>query len=282
MAITDTQRQNQSYVGATDLRFPQDLSVDSSPFLTFSTQRPVYDRLGSALRSNPTGESVTLYVPAGYAVSDSISYENAEGGLIGYAIDRFADGSISDITPQQIADIAKQNIAGVGASLAGAAGAVSSDIAGGALTGVLTSSALGGEIQNRVRRAEGKTINPRQYMMFKAPEMRSFSFNFSMIPQNEKEANDAVRIVKFFRRASYPELTATGFAYTFPDLFKISIGNNDSMIRIPEVACTGVEVTYNSNTQSFFTRGNIPVQIDLGISFQEMKAITRADIDEGF
>jgi len=54
------------------------------------------------------------------------------------------------------------------------------------------------------------------------------------------------------------------------------------MIKIPEVACTGVEVTYNSNTQSYFTRGNIPVQIDLSVSFQELKAITRDDIDEGF
>lgn len=282
MAISDIQRQNQGFVGASNLRFPEDLVADQSPFLTFSTQRPVYDSLGSALRSNPTGESVTLYVPSGYAVSDSISYENAEGGLIGYVIDRFADGSISDFGVNDIADIAKQNIAGVGATLAGGVTAAGGGIAGGALAGVLTSSALGGEIQNRVRRSQGQTINPRQYMMFKAPELRSFSFNFSMIPQSEKEANDATRIVKFFRRASYPALNATGYTYIFPDLFKISIGNNDSMIRIPEVACTGVEVTYNSNTQSFFTRGNIPVQVDLGVSFQEMKAITRADIDEGF
>lgn len=282
MAISDAQRREQNYTGAVDIRFPEDLDVNTSPFLTFSTQRPVYDRLGSALRSNPTGEAVTLYIPTGYAVSDSINYEQAEGGLIGYVIDRFADGSITDITPQQIADIAKQNVAGVGAALAGGAAAVGGSLAGGTLTGLLTSSALGGEIQNRTRRAEGKTINPREYMMFKAPELRSFSFAFSMIPQSEPEANDAIRIVKFFRRASYPELSATGFAFLFPDLFKISIGNNDSMIKIPEVACTGVEVTYNSNALSYFTRGNIPVQIDLSLSFQEMKAITRADIEEGF
>jgi len=282
MAISDLQRREQSHTGVVDLRYPQDLAVDTTPFMTFSTQRPVYDNLGSALRSNPTGESATLYVPAGYSVSDSIRYETAEGGLVGYAIDRFADGSITDITPQQIADVAKQNISGVSAAVAGAAGAVGGGIAGGALTGVLTSSALGGEIQNRVSRAEGKTQNPREYMMFQAPEMRSFSFAFSMIPQSESEANDAIRIVRFFRRASYPELSANGFAYLFPDQFKITFGNNDSMIKIPEVACTGVEVTYNSNTQSYFTRGNIPVQIDLSVSFQELKAITRDDIDEGF
>jgi len=282
MPITEVQRREQNHVGISDLRYPQDLPVDSTPFMTFSTQRPVYDNLGSALRSNPTGESATLYVPAGYSVSDSIRYETAEGGLIGYVIDRFADGSITDISPGEIADIAKQNIAGVSATIAGGAAAVGGNLGSGALTGLLTSSALGGEIQNRVSRREGKTQNPREYMMFQSPEMRSFSFNFSMIPQSETEANDAIRIVRFFRRASYPELSANGFAYLFPDLFKISFGNNDSMIRIPEVACTGVEVTYNSNTQSFFTRGNIPVQIDLGVSFQELKAITRDDIDEGF
>jgi len=103
-----------------------------------------------------------------------------------------------------------------------------------------------------------------------------------MIPQNETEANDAIRIVKFFRKASYPQLSASTYTYLFPDLFKITFGNNDSMIKIPEVACTGVETTYNQNAQSYFVRGNIPVQIDISLSFQEMKAISRADIDEGF
>ena len=282
MSISDLQRREQNHTGVVDLRYPSDLAVDASPFMTFSTQRPVYDNLGSALRSNPTGESATLYVPAGYSVSDSIRYETAEGGLVGFFIDKFADGSLSDISAGEILDIAKQNIAGVAATTAAAAGAVGGGIGGGALAGLLTSSALGGEIQNRVSRREGKTQNPREYLMFQSPEMRSFSFAFSMIPQNETEANDAIRIVRFFRRASYPELSANGFAYLFPDLFKISFGNNDSMIKIPEVACTGVEVTYNSNTQSYFTRGNIPVQIDLSVSFQELKAITRDDIDEGF
>jgi len=282
MSTSEVQRREQNHVGVSDLRYPQDLAVDNSPFMTFSTQRPVYDNLGSALRSNPTGQSVTLYVPSGYAVSDSINYESAEGGLAGYLIDRFSDGSITDIGVEDVASIAKQNVAGVAATIAGGAAAVGGSLAAGAVTGVLTSSAVGGEIQNRVSRAEGKVQNPRQYMMFKAPEMRSFSFAFSMIPQSESEAEDVIRIVKFFRKAAYPQLSATTYAYLFPDLFKISFGNNDSMIKMPEVACTGVETTYNPNTQSYFVRGNIPVQVDISLSFQEMKAITRADIDEGF
>lgn len=282
MAISDAQRRSQNHVGAVDLRYPQDLAVDTTPFMTFSTQRPVYDNLGSALRSNPTGESVTLYVPTGYSVSDSISYESAEGGLVGYIIDRFADGSITDISLGDVSEVAKQNTA---ALAAGAAAAIGGSLGGGVGAvgaGLLTNAAITGEVANRVSRREGKVANPRQYMMFKAPEMRSFSFAFSMIPQSETEAEDVIRIVKFFRRASYPQLSATTYAYLFPDLFNIAFGNNDSMIKMPEVACTGVETTYNPNAQSYFVRGNIPVQIDISLSFQEMKAITRADIDEGF
>jgi len=249
--------------------------------MTFSTQRPVYDNVGSALRSNPTGQSVTLYVPTGYAVSDSINYESAEGGLAGYLIDRFADGSITDISGADVAEVAEQNTAAIAAAAAAAIGSVAG-AAGAFVGGALTQSAISGEVQNRFSRRAGKVANPRQYMMFKAPEMRSFSFAFSMIPQSEAEAEDAIRIVKFFRKAAYPQLSATTYAYLFPDLFKISFGNNDSMIKMPEVACTGVETTYNPNAQSYFVRGNIPVQVDISLSFQEMKAISRADIDEGF
>jgi len=281
MAISDEQRREQNYAPV-DLRYPGDLNVDTGPFMTFSTQRPVYDNLGSALRSTPTGEAATLYIPSGYAVSDSINYESAEGGLVGYLIDRFADGSITDISPADVAEVASQNAAGLLGVAAAGVGAVGGGLPGAAIAGGLTSAAITGEISNRASRRAGKVANPRQYMMFKAPEMRTFSFAFSMIPQNETEANDAIRIVKFFRKASYPQLSASTYAYLFPDLFKITFGNNDSMIKIPEVACTGVETTYNENAQSYFVRGNIPVQIDISLSFQEMKAITRADIDEGF
>lgn len=282
MAISDVQRRAQSYTGAVDLRFPEDLDVEATPFMTFLTQRPVYDNVGTALRSNPTGESVTLYIPTGYNISDSIRYETAQGGLIGYAIDRFSDGTLSDIGLSDIQEIATQYVGEIGAGIAGGVAAAGGSLAGGAFAGILTSGALSGEIQNRFRRREGKTINPREYMMFQAPDLRSFDFSFSMIPQSENEANSAIRIIKFFRKASYPQLSATGFAYLFPDLFKIRLGNNDSMIRVPEVACTGIDVTYNPNSLSYFTRGNIPVQIDLSLSFQEMKAITRDDIEQGF
>jgi hypothetical protein len=223
-----------------------------------------------------------LYVPAGYAVSDSINYESTEGGLAGYLIDRFSDGSITDISGEDVVEIAQQNAAGLLGVAAAGVGAVGGGLPGAAIVGGLTSAAITGEIANRSSRRAGKVANPRQYMMFKAPEMRSFSFAFSMIPQSESEAQDVIRIVKFFRKAAYPQLSATTYAYLFPDLFKISFGNNDSMIKMPEVACTGVETTYNPNTQSYFVRGNIPVQVGISLSFQEMKAITRADIDEGF
>ena len=281
MSTSDTQRREQNFSPA-DLRYPSDLNVDTGPFMTFSTQRPVYDNVGTALRSNPTGEAVTLYVPSGYAVSDSISYETAEGGLAGYLIDRFADGSLTDISGEDIKEIAQQNASALLTGAASAIGAATGGIGGGLVTGTLTSAALSGEVANRASRSAGKVANPRQYMMFKAPEMRTFSFAFSMIPQSESEANDAIRIVRFFRKASYPQLSASTYTYLFPDLFKITFGNNDSMIKIPEVACTAVETTYNQNAQSYFVRGNIPVQIDITLSFQEMKAISRADIDEGF
>jgi len=54
------------------------------------------------------------------------------------------------------------------------------------------------------------------------------------------------------------------------------------MIRIPEVALTSVNVAYNPNSISYFRYDNMPVEITMELSFQELRPIDRSMVEQGF
>lgn len=261
-----------------DIRFPEDLDGSSDPWINFSTQRPQYTRRTGSTRqiriddgpgSNTPGppgtrapaaaSSVSLYFPTGHTINDSLGYDSQEEGIAGALISQFLSSGSGpqDITTNDIDEIAT----GVG---------------------VRSLSAFpGGAVFSRNR---GRVANPREFMMFKSPSIREFSFAFTFIPQSEKEAGSLPGIIKFFRQAAYPRESPTRTEYIFPDTFKIAYQNagGGGIIRIPEVACTSINVTYNPNSISFFRNNGMPVQTTLELSFTELKPIARRLVNEGF
>jgi len=258
------------------LRFPEDLDGGTDPWIVFSTQRPQYSRGGRSTREVQVndgppfpggpiasgagaggGNSVALYFPTGHTINDSLGYESQEEGLAGLAISRLLSqgGGAEDVVNADIGEVA----AGAAARTAAAA-------------------APGGAVYTRSR---GRVANPREFMLFKAPSIREFSFSFTFIPQTKGEADNLPNIIRFFREAAYPVETAT--EYIFPDTFRISYKNGGGgIIKIPEVACTSINVTYNPNSISFFRDNGMPVQTTLELSFTELKPISRQQVEQGF
>jgi len=262
-----------------NLRYPINLDGDGSPWVIFSTHRPRYVRDSTKINTDVTGDSVAMYIPSGFAVSDSIRYESHQEGLLGVALERFNKGTITDVTMDDITSIAAENTENIASSLSAAAGGA---VGGGpgALLGLAVPSA--GDIKARIQRGRGRIMNPREYMMFKAPNMREFPFNFTFIPQSEEEAKEVPKIIRFFRRAAYPSMHQRGVDYIFPDAFSITFGQTKSMIKVPEVVLTSVNVAYNPNSISYFERGNMPVEITIEMSFQELRPIDRGMVEEGY
>lgn len=260
-----------------EIRFPEDLDGFNDPWIVFSTQRPQYSRTGRSTREVKTNDgpvrntpgapgtrgpaaarSVSLYFPTGHNISDSLGYDSQEEGVAGALIDKFISNQsgAQEITREDVGDI----LTGSGTRAASAV-------------------VPGGAVFSRNR---GRVANPREFMMFKAPSIREFSFSFTFIPQSEKEAESLPNIIRFFRQAAYPIETST--EYIFPDTFVISyrgVGGG-RIIKIPEVACTSINVTYNPNSISFFRDNGMPVQTTLELSFTELKPISRQLVDEGF
>lgn len=266
-----------------DLFFPSDLNgVD--PYIAFIPHQAQYNNRGASVLNQIGEKSVALYVPPGVTISDSIQYDTKQEGLLGTAIDRFQQGTLTDIGKEEITSLATERAQDLATAAGGALGSIFGG--GGALIGAVAGGSAVDNAQAIAQRSRGRVLNPREFMLFKSPDMRSFSFQFRMIPKRPSESSTITEIIKFFRTASYPALTEGGIDYAFPQAFTVRFGNLPSYIKMPEVVCTGVEVSYNPTSPSYFEsedlQQNEPVETTLSLSFQELKPITRGLVEQGY
>ena len=222
--------------------------------------------------------SVVLYMPTAIAVNDNLSYDNVDTGIGGMAVN--AAGSSASVG--EFLGKVKENAGGIAERY------VSTKLAAASQEKGLVGGAAGQALINA-----GQVTNPHTQMLFKAPQLRQFSFTFKMMPRTLAEAQEIVKIVKFFRAAAHPELAggAKGDAFEmatfqFPDIFEIKYltrgKENKNLIKHVNSYLTSVSVTYNDTAPVFYNNG-MPSEVTLTLGFQESKALNRRMIwEEGY
>lgn len=276
--------------GTGTIAYPADVTANH-PYLLFRALRPLYE--GGRIARNFQVGGIALYMPMAYAIGDSLSYETADAGIFGGAAQdaitnfREEEGAASQIGAVDIARLLTRSISEASEQLGEAGETVGGQVArriGRVAGDFLTPGTNVGAIVDRTR---GRVSNPHQFSIFQTPDMRSFNFNFIFIPQNEWEARIVPLIIKFFRTAAYPSVAPGGLEYIIPDSFSITLGNlnqngDQTVIRIPEVFCTGVNVSYNPRSMSYFKYNNMPSEIEMQLNFREVQPITREMVEEGY
>ena len=261
--------------------FPSNAESDGRPFILFTTVTARYSLSAAEVKQTQDSDSVVLYFPASFNVSDTLNYVSESTGLAGAGTEmvmKMFQGQETGMTMQGVMDIATG--AATNKEIATAAGGIA-----GIQKGLLGAVGAGGVVGNAAAefsKTTQKALNPREFMLFKSPGIRTFPFTFNLIPSNRNEVEVIPEIIKFFRKAAYPELNQSSTVYNFPRAFNINFKNSDKIIKIPQVFCTGVNVTYNPNTMSYFQLNNLPVEISLGLTFQELEPIHKGLIDQGY
>lgn len=220
--------------------------------------------------------SASLYMPAGLQINDNLSYDNTDTGIGGMLVNSYQGAASATEFLKTVADSSPQ-LADRFISQKLAEASQNKGLAGGAAGQVLI---------NR-----GEVVNPHTQMLFRSPALRQFNFSFKMMPRSKAEAKEILKIVQFFRLAAYPSLGNTGnkqlnmATYSFPDVFEIKyLSNNrvnDKLIKFGRAYLTSINVTYNQTSPSFYEDG-MPSEIDLSLTFQETKALSREDIKAGY
>lgn len=126
---------------------------------------------------------------------------------------------------------------------------------------------------------EGK-VN-QQYLIFNGAGIKSYTFDWSLIPENKQEAQNIVSIIKEFEEGKLPYLESSSSSkWNFPDLFVIKFGGTVKPNLFRFLPCVITNISHNlGDFWQLYKDGNFP-EINLSITFSEISSRTR-NIERG-
>ena len=244
-------------------------------------------------KSNKTinkGEAI-LYLPQSIQVQDNIQYGSLELGAIGAtAMQGVAAGTGAvalggEALKSIMSDIAAAAFGDLGD--AGAAAAVQR-----------TAKRFGApQIAGAIATSTGVTINPNNRNILNGVGLRTFRFQFKLIPTSAKESEVIKKMIKWFRVAMYPDIgvpisqaQGTSLTLKYPSKFNITMeyGNflnagipgETKQVATGLLPCflQGFDAVYNPNAMAFHTDGN-PQEVDISLNFVEERTLNRNDVE---
>ena len=202
-------------------------------------------------------DRIHLFIPQGFSVKDGAGYTGLELGALNavQAVVK-AEGDL-DKTGLSAADTSVMSLKAIEGIVGDAKGTTA-----------------------KAAMEAGLAFNPQTALAFEGVELRSFEFAFKLVPESKEEAEDSRRIENFFRKYLYPKKEGL-FSLKYPPKFKIQffIGEEENihMPMIHDCYLVGVQANINPEGNSFFIDGQ-PTAIELSLSFQEAKQLTRHDL----
>jgi len=207
-----------------------------------------------------TKDIISLYMPSTISVSYKTNYKQESFGLLEKLVAGAADG--------------------VGGVIGAGVDVVQDAIA---------------KLQTKARSlSTGEITLDRQEMLFEGIDYRTFSFEYSFLPKNEREATAVDKICTLFKYHSRPKIksASTGtYNYQLPSQFQIQYmyrdKENEFMNRIGQVVCTDCTITYGEGEQwktfrpSTYKHGAQPVKTNIKLEFTEIDLIDKTAIAEG-
>jgi hypothetical protein len=204
-----------------------------------------------------------------------------------------AKGTITLYMPDSLdfSSSAEYNTASIGDLVASVADKIISKIPGndknkGGLAGIISDLAKGGGPATQIALdTAGYAINPQQQLLFQGIDFRSFGMAFVFTPKSSDESDAIKNIIRAFKRAAAPTLVedTAGFLYKPPSIFDITFysggSKNDYLYKLGRSVLRNIQVNYAPNGWSAYETG-APVQVTLGLEFQEVELMHRAKLDE--
>ena len=149
--------------------------------------------------------------------------------------------------------------------------------------------------QNLLSRTAGAIVNPNVEMLFDAPALRPFSFQFRMSPRDEDEAAQVRSIIAFFKQGMSVKTSSSNVFLKAPNIFDIRYityqKNEDgedrevdhpSINRIKTCALLAAEVDYTPDN-SYMTYDDprrTMTSYGITLQFNELDPIYEDDYDE--
>ena len=195
-----------------------------------------------------------------------------------------------EMSPVQIA-LAQVAMEGIGGGFEAAAGAVK-DVAGKiagnsaevktALQNTIAGEAAG--VQGLLTRTTGAVLNPNLELLFQKPTLRPFDFTFKMSARSSEEADQIIKIIRFFKQGMAPIRSASNLFIKSPHTFQIRYIHDDKdhpfLNRFKECALKNMTVNYTPEGNYATFRDGKMISYQITMSFQELVPVFNDEYPE--
>jgi len=151
--------------------------------------------------------------------------------------------------------------------------------------------------ETALSRGAGVIPNSNMQLLFNAPTLREFTFNWRLTARSREEATRIKNIIRFFKQGMAVKKgnkTKSGSSRSFflgtPNIFDIQfktvkqnyeiLDRNDSVMRIKTCALTGVAVNYTPDGMWNSYEKGMPTSVLLSLRFGELEPIFDTDYEE--
>jgi hypothetical protein len=233
--------------------------------------------IGTLVKRKYTG-SIALYMPTDIQINDQMVYNDDSRKMGAFAETLFSKDYANIFNPVTLTSPTALALAGYlgGKFLPGSSTSMMSALAGAGLASV---------VQTELQRGSGKLANPNEILLYNSTTLRTFTFNWTILPDSQQESKHATGLIKMFRKSAHAKKD-NKMIVTVPDHVIVSFHGAGSkhmeMIQLPPCVIESVNVTYNPNASSFFRENNAPVEIALSVGLKEMAPLYAQDVEEGY
>ena len=198
---------------------------------------------------------------------------------------KWGDKSMTPIDMAK-ANIALAGITGGGDAFADAVGNQASSMADAfgtdkdALAAVIAGWAAGG--QDILTRTTGAIANPNMELLFGGPNLRNFSFQWTLAPRNDKEAKDVIKILRFFKQGMSPIRTKSRLFMKSPHTFQLSYNNSKGephkyLNKFKECALQSFSVNYAPNGNYSTYEDGVMTAYQMSMTYSELNPVFNDD-----
>jgi len=264
-----------------NLIYPSDIGQSKQDIIKFNMVKyepKKFSGVGFAARRSVSSEniigSVILPVPGGITDTNAVSWGSEKMNPLEAATSALSLGFIS----------------GGAEGATDAAGAIAESVSAGrediktAIAAAFAGAATGTGAQ-LLTRTTGAIINPNMELLFQAPTLRPFNFTFKLSPRNKPEAEEVIRIIRFFKQGMSPITTPSNLFLKSPHTFKIQYKlRNDKehpyIGKIKECALTGFTVDYTPDGNYATFEDGVMTSYQISMTFQELEPVFNSDYTE--
>ena len=126
----------------------------------------------------------------------------------------------------------------------------------------------------------GQSVNPFQFMMFKRPNFKEHTLQWSLAPNTEQESETLKRIINTCKRAALPSGGRTDLMMRYPNICNVSFTPDDYLFKIKPCAIVSVQVDYTGAGMPSFFKTGAPTIVNLSLQLKEIELWSKDNYQE--